>query len=544
MEAQPQQRTRPSLHLLVIVTISIASVAGYAAVIVAGRSHGYEADKMVAARDLGFLFVIVVLFFWLVRRQKYKGEMLLLSSAVLLFAAGSLMQYRLFSDPEYGARGTARTHARQLKDYAVRMRNIETAYDDTKKQFMFGAAIGTEQSQLQDLEARQKTSVNIFTSENTYIPLAAFVLLAIGFLIFRREETLLWFQRHSLIIGVVTMIPFALAVLLFSEEGKFLGQTTPWEPVKILFLLSFAGALANTYRQLRRTRWGVPPFRDLMPFGVIAAMPVIPFFALSDFGQMMVFFGVYILLYIVAVRKKIQIAYGVLLVASIFGVFLIASKARTGLILPSRVYFRFYMWRNTWDPPPPDTAWWKHDFDHYLKAKGLDANDQDQDELNRVNREAWSDKVLQQSQGLFGVSEGRIFGKGYGLGYPETIPISDSDFIYAAVSEESGLLGGLAILIAVAAFVIAGTGVSLNSSDMFTKLIAAGLTGFIGFQAIVNIGGVLRLLPMTGITLPFVSHGGWSLMTSFAMLGILMALSHRSFKEKQVQVEQRREIPA
>jgi cell division protein FtsW (lipid II flippase) len=63
---------------------------------------------------------------------------------------------------------------------------------------------------------------------------------------------------------------------------------------------------------------------------------------------------------------------------------------------------------------------------------------------------------------------------------------------------------------------------------MFTKLLAAGLTGFVGFQAIVNIGGVLRLLPMTGITLPFVSHGGWSLITSFGMLGILLALSHRN----------------
>ena len=60
------------------------------------------------------------------------------------------------------------------------------------------------------------------------------------------------------------------------------------------------------------------------------------------------------------------------------------------------------------------------------------------------------------------------------------------------------------------------------------KLIAAGFTGFLGFQALVNIGGVIRMLPMTGITLPFVSHGGWSLITSFAMLGILMAIAHRN----------------
>ena len=136
--------------------------------------------------------------------------------------------------------------------------------------------------------------------------------------------------------------------------------------------------------------------------------------------------------------------------------------------------------------------------------------------------------MLQQSQGLFGINEGGVTGAGLGLGFPETVPISDSDFIYAALAEETGLAGGLPILIALIAFVIAGASISLAASDMFTKLLAAGMTAFIGFQAIVNIGGVLRLVPMTGITLPFVSHGGWSLITSFAMLGILLAFAHRN----------------
>jgi cell division protein FtsW (lipid II flippase) len=68
---------------------------------------------------------------------------------------------------------------------------------------------------------------------------------------------------------------------------------------------------------------------------------------------------------------------------------------------------------------------------------------------------------------------------------------------------------------------------------MFTKLCAAGLTAFIGFQALVNIGGITRALPMTGITLPFVSHGGFSLITSFAMLGMLLAFSHRNARDAQ-----------
>jgi cell division protein FtsW (lipid II flippase) len=77
-------------------------------------------------------------------------------------------------------------------------------------------------------------------------------------------------------------------------------------------------------------------------------------------------------------------------------------------------------------------------------------------------------------------------------------------------------------------FVGAGVRTASESRDMFGKLCSAGLTAFIGFQALVNIGGITRALPMTGITLPFISHGGFSLLTSFAMLGMLLAFSHRN----------------
>ena len=90
------------------------------------------------------------------------------------------------------------------------------------------------------------------------------------------------------------------------------------------------------------------------------------------------------------------------------------------------------------------------------------------------------------------------------------------------------MIGSLALLMAIGIFIVAGSAISIGAGDMFTKLLAAGLTGFVGFQSLVNISGVIRLLPMTGITLPFVSHGGWSLITSFAMLGVLLAISHRN----------------
>jgi cell division protein FtsW (lipid II flippase) len=521
-------RTRPSFHLLLILLIFGTALIGYVAVIWSGEIRGYEPSKIVAARDLALLIPVLIAFFWLTRNQRFRGEMILLTASVFLFTAGQLMQFRLFSDPEYGARGAARTKAREAKAQTIRLLNVETGYDDEKKTFMFGSPAAVPATPgTQRLPVYEYSFTDILTSANTYIPIAALIAMAVCFRFFKRDNVLLWLQRHALIIGLVTLIPFAIAVFI-SNEGKFFGQTTPWEGVKVIFLVCFAGMLADVYSHLRRTRWGLPPARFFLPFLVIAAMPVLPFFALSDFGQMLVFFGVYLMLYIVAVRKKAQLVYAISLVAVLFLVFFGATRISSGFGIPGRVYFRFYQWINTWQAPPPDTWWWKRDFERYLALKNLTIDPSDTQEIRQRNNEAWADKVLQQSQGLFGINEGSVLGEGLGLGYPETVPISDSDFIFAAQSEETGLLGGLGVLISLLAFVVAGSSISIAAPDMFTKLLAAGLTAFVGFQGLVNIGGVLRVLPMTGITLPFVSHGGWSLITSFAMLGILLAISHRN----------------
>lgn len=155
--------------------------------------------------------------------------------------------------------------------------------------------------------------------------------------------------------------------------------------------------------------------------------------------------------------------------------------------------------------------------------------------LRQLNEEAWfGDDALQASRATFGISSGGKTGRGLGLGYVELIPVADSDYIYAAIGEELGLFGGLLITFALITFVSAGVRTALDARDMFCKLCAAGLTAFIGFQALVNMGGITRALPMTGITLPFVSHGGFSLLTSFIMLGMLMAFSHRNAVDAEI----------
>lgn len=502
---------RPSVHIVLLGVIVLLAVVAHVAVISAGSLRGYEPSVAVALRNIAFYLPIVGAFFWLARRQKFRGQMVLFTSAILLFTIGLTVQYRLFNDPEYGARGAARREAREAKAQTVRYLNIETGYSDEKKAAIFGT---TEVPDPPEMATRGAvyTLVDILSSPNTYIPLLAVLGFCIAFRFFSSDNFLLWLQRHTVMIALVTLLPFAVIVLAFSSEGKFLGQTTPWEPVKIVFLVAFAAMLADTYRHLSRTRWGLPQARFALPFAVVAALPLIPFFVLSDFGQMLVFFGVYATLYTIAVRNKVQFAYALLLML------LFVPILWAGVGIPNRVNLRFHLWTHMWEPPAEDTEWWQP----FLARK------RDEYGFAVSNDDAWYDQSSQVAQGLFGISDGRVAGEGLGLGYPEIVPVSDSDFIYAAIAEEMGIVGALALFAALAALVISGIIVAMNARDMFTKLIAAGFTAFIGFQSLVNIGGVIRMLPMTGITLPFVSHGGWSLITSFTMLGILMAISHRN----------------
>ena len=290
--------------------------------------------------------------------------------------------------------------------------------------------------------------------------------------------------------------------------------------------------------------------------GAMAMLPFFPFFVLKDFGQMMVFSAVYVTLFLIAVRRFSQrfLLVGTVLIAiTILVVSALPEKTQENVpllstvskpvkqILPSRIQQRFHLWLDGFNPPTPDTPWWKEDYDDYYeklvkKDPSLPEMLAADPELQKtINVDAWFDVLaFQPAQATFGLASGGTTGRGLGLGYPELIPVADSDYIFAALAEELGLFGGLLITFALIVFVSAGVRTALDSRDMFSKLCAMGLVAFIGFQALVNIGGITRALPMTGITLPFVSHGGFSLITSFVMLGMLMAFSHRNAKDREI----------
>ena len=134
----------------------------------------------------------------------------------------------------------------------------------------------------------------------------------------------------------------------------------------------------------------------------------------------------------------------------------------------------------------------------------------------------------QPIQALYAMGSGGLVGSGLGLGRPGIVPLAYSDYIFAAIGEELGLLGTGAVVIAYVLLVGTGIRTALRSRSDFSKLLVAGLTGLIGFQAFFIMAGVVRLLPVTGVTLPFVAYGGSSLVANFILLGVLVRVSHES----------------
>ena len=132
----------------------------------------------------------------------------------------------------------------------------------------------------------------------------------------------------------------------------------------------------------------------------------------------------------------------------------------------------------------------------------------------------------QVAQGLFALGSGSLTGSGIGLGRPDLIPAAATDYVFAAVAEEMGLAGSIAVIAAYALFVTVGFGIALRSRDRFRKYLAAGLTILVGLQAILIIAGGPASLPVTGITLPFMSYGGSSLLASAVIVALLARVSH------------------
>ncbi|MGN9165372.1 FtsW/RodA/SpoVE family cell cycle protein [Tissierellaceae bacterium HCP3S3_D8] len=150
----------------------------------------------------------------------------------------------------------------------------------------------------------------------------------------------------------------------------------------------------------------------------------------------------------------------------------------------------------------------------------------------RVRIQTWinpwkfiDNKGYQITQSLFAIAEGGFFGKGLGLGHPYFIPLAYNDFIFAAICEELGVFTGIGIIMLFMILVYRGFKIGIGQENKFFRILALGISTLFGIQSFIILGGVLKVIPLTGITLPFMAYGGSSILSSFIALGILQVAS-------------------
>ena len=254
----------------------------------------------------------------------------------------------------------------------------------------------------------------------------------------------------------------------------------PAEIAKILIVIFLAAYLAEKREVLSvstRRVLGVwlPPAKHLGPLLFMWALSLVVLIAEKDLGSSLLFFGVFLVMIYTATGRSTYIAAGL----GLFGV-----GATAAYMTFAHVQQRVEIW-----------------LDPFADATG---------------------RGYQLAQSLFALAAGRVIGVGIGKGLPGRIPFVETDFIFTAVAEELGLLGDAALIIAFLTFCLRGLATASRSRSDVSALVAAGLVATFGLQAFVIIGGVTRLIPLTGITLPFVSYGGSSILSNFILLGLLM----------------------
>jgi len=280
-------------------------------------------------------------------------------------------------------------------------------------------------------------------------------------------------------------IPDANAAVWVSLGGMFAFQ--PGELAKICLAIFFAGYLVRTRESLTSvgTRFlGItwPRMRELGPVLVVWAISLGIIVIQRDLGTGTLIFGMFVAMLYVATGKTSWVLIGLALVA--------AGVAVATQIL-SYVQGRFINWLFLFDPDKvdPDVA------------------------------------GFQPMQGLFGLAHGGLLGTGWGQGRPEVTPLAHSDYIITSLGEEIGLIGLFAILCLYMVFVSRGVRIGLAGQDDFGKLLATGLSFTIALQVFIMVGGVTRIIPLTGLTTPFLAAGGSSLVANWLIVAILLRIS-------------------
>ncbi len=297
------------------------------------------------------------------------------------------------------------------------------------------------------------------------------------------------FYKYSLaVLGILLMLGVLVPGLGYESGGArlwynfrvFLFQ--PSEVVKVILVIFFASylderrdLLASEYR-LGPLR--LPPLPYLAPMVAMWGASLLTIVLLKDLGSALLFFGIFLaMLYAVTGRGLY--------------VWILGACFLAGAYVAYHLFGHVQVRVDTWLHPFADPG----------------------------------DKGFQITQSLFALASGGVYGSGLGYGYPGLIPAVHTDFIFSEFGEELGLVGTLAILGLYLVLVFRGFYIALRAWRGFDQLIAVGFTTIFGLQAFIIIAGDIKLIPLTGITLPFVAYGGSSIITNFLMAGMLLGVS-------------------
>ena len=320
------------------------------------------------------------------------------------------------------------------------------------------------------------------------IAIAAFVATLI---VIERASSLARYRWSFLLAGVALLVLPMLPGIGRSFGGARIWVSVgpinfqPGEFAKLALAIFFAGYLAETRELIADGRkigpFRIPDLRTLLPIAVAWGFAVLVMVGQKDLGSSLLFFALFVVMMWVATERALFLLLGLVLFAA--GAF-IAWK------LFGHVQNRVDIWLDPWADP--------------------------------------LDRGYQIVQSLYGLADGGLAGTGLGLGSPDQVPEAQNDFIFSAIGEELGLFGASAVLIAYMLMIGAGLRTAIRTENTFEKLLAVGLTTIIGVQAFIIVGGVIKVVPLTGITLPFVSYGGSSLLSNYILLALLVRLSDSS----------------
>lgn len=272
----------------------------------------------------------------------------------------------------------------------------------------------------------------------------------------------------------------------------------PGEIAKITLSIFFAGYLSSNRDLILMAGRKVGPLqfprlRDMAPMVIAWVLSIGVLVVQRDLGSAILFFGLFIVMIYVATARISWVLIGLLMVVA-GGIF--AATTMT------HVTRRLNVWLNAFDP------------EVYQAKYGS----------------------MQIVEGLFGMADGGLFGTGLGAGSPYRVPLANSDMIIASFGEEIGLIGLTAIVLLYLLLISRGMRAALGSPDNFGKLLATGLSFTLGLQCIVIIGGVTRLIPLTGLATPFMAAGGSSLLANWIIISLLLLISHNSRRPKSSNV--------